>query len=803
MHRRTLIGFLAFLAACSSIATDDSQSALDAAATENSLLRASVMPAETYAVGPASGSRIAPAGANGVTLPFATQPVQGVSAMIKNDDGTFSALLDNGYGAMESSADFLLRIYRIRTNAVKGTALGGVEVIDFVTLHDPDKKLPWTIVNHFTDARELTGADLDVESLQRGPDGTLWIGDEFGPFIVHADATGKVLDAPIALPDPDGRGELRAPQNPFNEETATLRIMNALTARGRARGSAPPVLSPESQLLVDKNPATSIDHRTTPPAGSGLAAAASEIIDVDSMHRAGYKVVPYTIDDETLMRSLVTLKVDGLISDRPDLLRAVAESHPEFLDADGLIDVTKIDMQGHRGGRDLRPENTLPAFEVALDEHMTTLELDIGISSDGEAIIGHDPIVNSQKCRRADGAAYAVPDEVLVSSMTRAALQATFVCDKLFRGLTQKNDAVLSPVASAFATTASMSHMYVKPTLQQLFDFVDSYVAYYESGAGNTHPDAVKRAKNARRVRFNIETKVNPRTEYAARTTTPEVFVNTIAGLVDKHGLRTRATLQSFDARSIVLTQDKYPWFQTVMLLGDFPVFADRGKGTDDSTNLQPEGANTPWLAGMTWPYRQTQLDRPFRVQSSGGLEGMAISPSGDRLLPLLEKPLSDATSKTLVAFEYDLKTRAFTANRWAYPMDPQGTSVAEFSLLDDTHGLVIERDDKQGDLTAFKSLTAVTLAADGTIAKRQVTDLMKIADPRGISASYDSRDVGVGATFAMPFVTIESFVVLDAKIPSVLVVNDNNFPFSKGRHVTQGKPDDTEFITIKTAPLF
>ncbi|MFM8743750.1 MAG: glycerophosphodiester phosphodiesterase family protein, partial [Cytophagales bacterium] len=36
----------------------------------------------------------------------------------------------------------------------------------------------------------------------------------------------------------------------------------------------------------------------------------------------------------------------------------------------------KFDVQGHRGARGLKPENTIPAFLTALDYGVTTLELD-------------------------------------------------------------------------------------------------------------------------------------------------------------------------------------------------------------------------------------------------------------------------------------------------------------------------------------------------------------------------------------------------------------------------------------------
>jgi glycerophosphoryl diester phosphodiesterase len=50
-----------------------------------------------------------------------------------------------------------------------------------------------------------------------------------------------------------------------------------------------------------------------------------------------------------------------------------------------------FDLQGHRGARGLAPENTMPAFERALELGVTTLELDIGVSADGVVVISHDP----------------------------------------------------------------------------------------------------------------------------------------------------------------------------------------------------------------------------------------------------------------------------------------------------------------------------------------------------------------------------------------------------------------------------
>src|SRR3989344_6106675 len=61
-----------------------------------------------------------------------------------------------------------------------------------IFLHDPDKKIPFRITHEGTSSRYLTGADFDPESFQFAG-GALWIGDEFGPFLIKADLNGKVL----------------------------------------------------------------------------------------------------------------------------------------------------------------------------------------------------------------------------------------------------------------------------------------------------------------------------------------------------------------------------------------------------------------------------------------------------------------------------------------------------------------------------------------------------------------------------------------------------------------------------------
>jgi glycerophosphoryl diester phosphodiesterase len=441
----------------------------------------------------------------------------------------------------------------------------------------------------------------------------------------------------VARPLPDFRSgrEVRAPHSPLSEEASAVRVMNAVRDHARRRGNdQAPIFSPFHVMLADRNPATFVDSRQAPPPGSGVRAASSEIFDVAMIRAAGYPVVPYTINDAPRMRELIALGVDGIISDRPDILLDVVRTTDadddgvpgDFLDASGLVDGSRFDAQGHRGARNLRPENTLPAMEAALDFLMTTLETDTGLTLDRVAVLDHDAVVNSEKCRRADGAPYGRADEVLVRSLTAAQLQAQFICDRVFRGPSQTNDRRLSPATVSFAAMRGLPDPYVMPTVQQLFDFVAFYADFYAAGPGSSLPDAVLRAANARRMRFNIETKLNPRQAFRDRTFGPEAFVTALGGVIAANGLESRADIQSFDFRTLLGVHERFPAIRTVFLFGDFPIFDDPTvAGSDDGTNLQDEdGTNTPWLAGLMWPYRETAQSQPFRAQTSGGFEGMA-----------------------------------------------------------------------------------------------------------------------------------------------------------------------------------
>ncbi len=165
------------------------------------------LPADTFAEGPQSGADNGngePISANGRTGPFDGQPVQGFSGVQfapGSDGDAFWFLSDNGFGNIRNSSDYLLRIYQTDPSFV-GTENGdgSVDVQGFVQLSDPNNFIPFEIVNEETEERLLTGSDFDIESIVLTDD-QIWIGDEFGPYLLEFDSNGVLQQAPIVTPN--------------------------------------------------------------------------------------------------------------------------------------------------------------------------------------------------------------------------------------------------------------------------------------------------------------------------------------------------------------------------------------------------------------------------------------------------------------------------------------------------------------------------------------------------------------------------------------------------------------------------
>lgn len=319
-------------------------------------------------------------------------------------------------------------------------------------------------------------------------------------------------------------------------------------------------------------------------------------VHVKAVQSAGFAVVPWTVDDVESMRKLLALHVDGIISDRPDLLASVLKQAriQAADDAAQLAYLDKFDAEGHRGGRGIRPENTLPAFEAGMDNGINSIETDTGVTTDHQSLIWHDQFLNPQSCRRADGQPYTLDNRVYIHDISMADAQQQFICDKLHFGPDQKNDLSLSPVSVAFAAQEHMISPYAPTNVAQLFRFAAFYAQWYESGAGKSMPEAAARSHTGHRIHFNLETKILPvgysdarmagiamgKTEQDLRasgqlppssfvpsnTVSPEVFVDTLCGFIHEYHMEDRADVQSFDFRTLLLVQERYPKIRTYYL---------------------------------------------------------------------------------------------------------------------------------------------------------------------------------------------------------------------------------------------
>jgi len=380
-------------------------------------------------------------------------------------------------------------------------------------------------------------------------------------FILFALMCSLRLDAqqPAGLPDP------------------YLELMKRAAQHANANKAPTPVLSP-IDFSVIRMKETKED---------------TILVPIAQLHAMGIRVVPWTTNDPDFMRRVIESGADGLITDRPDILQTVlAEERSKASPADRER-LEHFDVSAHRGGRRLRPENTLPSFESGLEQLSTTLETDTGVSTDHVSTIWHDQFYNPDSCRRADGQPYTMENRVYLSDISSKDAQTTFICDKLRFAEDQKNDLSLSPVSVAFAHKEHLINPYVPTCVDQLFRFVAFYVDYYRKGSGKHSPKAAERAANAERVRFNIETKIMPTLSKEAfsfpsvfrgeklppelflpnHTVSPEVFVETLAGTVMKYRMESRVEIQSFDFRTLQLVESKYPKIPTYYLTMDSKLF--------------------------------------------------------------------------------------------------------------------------------------------------------------------------------------------------------------------------------------
>lgn len=210
---------------------------------------------------------------NGVSPPYAGQPIPGFSGMIPAPQaGRFIALPDNGFGTQGNSADFVIGFYEVtphfKTTGDGTVSRGPVTINRFTPFSDPRGLLNASYITQgpvyaratyypgsalavdpaIRNGKWLTGADFDVESIVRMDDGSYWVGDEFGPYLLHFSAEGELLRAPVRHP------VLRAPQNPQNAVLGPANLPGSRGFESMARNGDGSKLYVTTESSIDSEP---------------------------------------------------------------------------------------------------------------------------------------------------------------------------------------------------------------------------------------------------------------------------------------------------------------------------------------------------------------------------------------------------------------------------------------------------------------------------------------------------------------------------------------------------------------------
>lgn len=224
-----------------------------------------------------------------------------------------------------------------------------------------------------------------------------------------------------------------------------------------------------------------------------------------------------------------------------------------------------FDLEAHRGGRDVRPENTLYSYAYAIELGATSIECDMQLTKDGHIVMSHNPILNSDITRDENGN-YIENNKYDIRLMTVDELKKFDVgvmdpnCGEYYdlHGKTQ------------FTYDAKI------PTLEELMQLIQSY--------------------GDKNIVLNIETKSYPDPASAGykNNADPKKFVEVFNNIVKKYDMEDRVVLQSFDWQTLIEMKKLNPNISTSALWQEQPSW-----GRDSESLRRYEKKKSPWLGGL------------------------------------------------------------------------------------------------------------------------------------------------------------------------------------------------------------
>ncbi|WP_373526673.1 esterase-like activity of phytase family protein [Nostoc sp.] len=732
------------------------------------------LPADTFSDGPASGADIA---ANGRTGPFPGQPVQGLSGVQFANSNSLYFLSDNGYGSKDNSEDFLLRINRLDPN-FKGTENGdgGVKVLDYIQLSDPDNKVAFDIVNEGTNDRLLTGADFDVESFVFDKDGTIWVGEEFGPYLLHFDATGKLLEAPIATPDFFKTLDGEAPKVLGHRGASGDLPEHTLEAYKKAIEDGADFIEPD--LVVTKDGILIARHE---PALAILNAdgtvnfgnTTTDVYDITKYPQFADRQKTVSLDGNTITGwfaedfTLAEIKTLGAIQ-RLSFRDQSFNGQFEIPTLAEIIDLVK-DVEAETGKKiGIYPETKHPTYSADEATYLgTTDKINRNIS---------EILIDTLKAEN-----FTDPSRIFIQSFEVGNLKDLH--DRIMpnAGVDIPLVQLLDAAGIELNGTLIESQPYDLKVSGDTRTYGDlrtpeglAEVATYADGIGPWKRMIVSvRGTDANNDGLADDINGDGTVNEADRNLLPPTTL-----VQDAHDAGLQVHPYTFRNEDLFLAADYQGnpelEFQQFYQLGvdalftDFPLTGDKVRDflSDPQNNLVRSPQNPDVLSG----------DAFANLGGSKGFEGGAINASKTKLYMLLEGTVQGDAAGALRINEFDIASRQYTDKKLYYKLDNPAYAIGDFTVINDNEYLVVERDGGQGAAAKFKRIYKIDLStadSNGYVAKEEVADLLNIQDPNDLNGDGKT-------TFDFPFVTIENVLVVDKN--TILVANDNNYPFSTGR---------------------
>jgi glycerophosphoryl diester phosphodiesterase len=197
------------------------------------------------------------------------------------------------------------------------------------------------------------------------------------------------------------------------------------------------------------------------------------------------------------------------------------------LSVSAQVYIPKFDIQGHRGARGLRPENTIPAFLMALDSGVTTVELDVAITKDRQVVVSHEPWMSAEICLDPNGNEIHKQDE-----MKHNIYQMTYNDIKQYDCGSKGNE--------RFPEQQKMKIF--KPLLSDVIIAIENHIKNF----------------SIYEVDYNIEIKSSPQGDNKFHPS-PEEYSELVLSLVDQYIPLERVVIQSFDFRVLKYWHKNHP----------------------------------------------------------------------------------------------------------------------------------------------------------------------------------------------------------------------------------------------------